>query len=79
MSAKELNRDIKRLEGRYNELKAVGGDAYYNEIESLKSELKRLHGADNGAEYMNLSSLKAMIRLNRILQIIPQHQFFINL
>ena len=79
MTAKELNRDIKRLEAKYNKLKDSGDVKYYKELPSIMKEFARLHGADNGAEYMNLNSLKTMIRLNRILNIIPHHQFFINL
>lgn len=79
MTARELNRDIKRLEAKYNKLKDMGEVKYYKELPSIIKEFARLHGADNGAEYMNLNSLKTMIRMNRVLNIIPQHQFFINL
>lgn len=76
MTARELNRDIKRLEKRYNELKAVGGDTYYNEIESVKKEFRRLHGADNEAFYINLNSMKTMVRMNRELRILEIHEFY---
>jgi len=79
MTARELNRDIKRLEAKYNKLKDMGEVKYYKGLPNIIKEFARLHGADNGAEHMNLSSLKTMIRINRILQIVPQHQFFINL
>lgn len=79
MTARELNRDIKRLEAKYNHLKDLDFVKYYKELPSFIEEFARLHNADKGAEYMNLSSLKTMIRLNRVLNIIPQHQFFINL
>ena len=79
MTARELNRDIKRLETKYNHLKDVGDVKYYKELPSIIKEFARLHNADKGAEYMNLSSLKTMIRMNRMLNIVPHHQFFINL
>lgn len=79
MTARELNRDIKRLESKYNQLKDMGEVKYYKELPSIVKEFARLHGADKGAEYMNLSSLKTMIKMNRVLNIVPHHLFFINL
>lgn len=79
MTARELNRDIKRLESKYNQLKDMGEVKYYKELPSIVKEFARLHGADNGAEHMNLNSLKTMIKMNRVLNIVPQHLFFINL
>lgn len=76
MTAKELNRDIKRLGNRYNDLKVVGGDTYYNEIESVKKEFRRLHGADSEATYINLSSMKTMVRMNRELRVLEIHEFY---
>ncbi len=73
MTKQELNRDIKRLWVRY-ENKDSELDVY-EALEEMRQELKRLYYADDDFEYMNLRSIKIMIRLNLSLRVVPLHQF----
>ena len=69
MTKQELNRDIKRLANNH---------ATMNEAD-LNKEFKRLYYADSNFEYMNLNSLKMMLRLNLRYRVIALHFFGINI
>lgn len=65
MTKQELNRDVKRLANKHTNM---------NEAD-LNKEFKRLYYADSNFEYMNLNSLKMMLRLNLRYRFVPLHQF----
>lgn len=71
MTAKELNRDIKRLAKDFNTDKA--------QLPEFEKEFKRLYWADDKFEYANLFSLKAMLRINSRHRFIALHQFGLNI
>lgn len=80
MTAKELNRDIKRLAKKDADIsKMNSNDAYYQLRESLIKEYTRLYYADKEFKYMNAASMRIMIRLNGIYRAIPLHQFGLNI
>jgi len=65
MTKQELNRDIKRLWKRNLEaIETSYNHDYEEKISDIKKEWLRLWGADPEAEYMNVESLKAMLRMN---------------
>jgi hypothetical protein len=74
MKPSELNRDIKRLSAK---VKSISNSPnYFDIVESeIKTEFKRLYYADTELKYMNLNSIKIMLRLNVQLRIIPFHNF----
>ena len=87
MTAKELNRDIKRMYAKYVNLKnlvdasKIDNGEYFKRLETeVYPEYKRLYGADTSMEYANKDSLLILVRLNLRFHIIPFHQFglFIN-
>ena len=67
MTPKELNRDIKRL------TKLVGTDKEYTP--EFEKEFKRLYYADTEMSYLNVESVKTLLRLNVRHRFIPFHQF----
>jgi hypothetical protein len=69
MTKQELNKDIKRL------LKMQRKDAQLNILPEFEAEYKRLYRADTEMEYMNVTSIKIMLRLNVLYRFIPFHQF----
>lgn len=71
MTAKELNRDIKRLG------KLINTEKEYNEqlLFAHEKEFKRLYNADREFKYMNAESIRIMLRINLRHRIIPLHQF----
>ena len=80
MTKQELNRDIKRLYSLAESAKVFKDDLYHNFIENnVRPEFNRLYHADSTAEYMNLLSLKIMIRLNHKFRFIQLHLMFINI
>ena len=80
MTKQELNRDIKKLYSLAESAKVFKCDLYHNFIEnSVKPEFNRLYHADSAGEYMNLLSLKIIIRLNHKFRFVPLHTMFINI
>ena len=77
MTKQELNRDIKRLGAGLHKARFLKGDEdYHNYIENIaKPEFMRLYRADVTFEYMNLNSVKLMLRLNINHQFIAFHRF----
>jgi len=77
MTKQELNRDIKRLAKELYGARFLKGDEdYHNYIENIaKPEFMRLYSADVTFEYMNLNSVKLMLRLNINHQFIAFHRF----
>ena len=68
MTTKELNRDIKRLSKIERYI-----DGNINPV--FESEYLRLYGADKEFAYMNLTSVKIMLRLNVCHRLVPFHRF----
>jgi len=68
MTKQELNRDIKRLVKNSENITDKNRDA-------IEKEFLRLYRADKTFEYMNLYSVKMMLRLNVRHRYIPLHQF----
>ena len=77
MTKQELNRDIKRLAKELYGARFLKGDEdYHNYIENIaKPEFMRLYSADVTFEYMNLNSVKLMLRLNIKHQFMALHVF----
>lgn len=69
MTAQELNRDIKRLSKNHDSMSES----------DLQKEFKRLYYADSDFEYMNLNSVKMMLRLNLRYRFVALHHFGINI
>lgn len=69
MTKQELNRDVKRLANKHIEMQE----------QDVIKEFKRLYYADSNFEYMNLNSLKMMLRLNLRYRVIALHIFGINI
>lgn len=67
MTKQELNRDIKRL------TKLVGTDKEHTP--EFEKEFRRLYYADSSMEYLNVESIKTLLRLNVRHRFIPFHQF----
>lgn len=65
MTKQELNRDIKRLANNHVTM---------NE-QDINKEFTRLYYADRDMEYMNLNSVKMMLRLNLRYRFVPLYQF----
>lgn len=65
MTAKELNRDIKRLANEIYRISFEDQNKYLAYLESeAKKEFLRLYRADKQFEYMNKQSILIMLRLN---------------
>jgi len=85
MTPKELNRDIKRLNAYLKSISEISdktGDSttYFKQVDEVaKPEFIRLAGADRDCSYMNLQSLKIMLRLNLKHRFIPLHTFGIGI
>jgi hypothetical protein len=80
MTAKELNRDIKRLGAEIYRMSFEDQTKYFEYLEKVaKPEFTRLYLADGSFEYMNLSSVKIMLRLNVAHRFYPLHLFGINI
>ena len=83
MTAKEVNRDIKRLNNLVKSLKKLHKDnneAYFRDIEkSVKPEFKRLYNADDSFNSFNLESVKIMLRLNLSFRFVSLHTFGLNI
>lgn len=76
MTKAELNRDIKRLGAEIYRMSFEDQDKYFKYLEeTAKPEFLRLYRADSSFEYMNLNSIKLMLRLNVKFNIVPKHQF----
>ncbi len=76
MTAKELNRDIKRLASEIYRMSFEDTKEYYKYLETIAGqEFKRLYHADYKLEYMNLNSVKIMFRLNLSHRFIAFHSF----
>lgn len=80
MTPKELNRDIKRLAAAIHR-KSLGDENEYfkyvdvtNGGEACK-EFRRLYHADQAFEYMNMQSMKIMLRLNVRHRFVALHHF----
>lgn len=69
MTKQELNRDVKRLANKHIEMQE----------QDVIKEFKRLYYADSNFEYMNLNSVKMMLRLNLRYRVIALHFFGINI
>lgn len=65
MTKQELNRDIKRLANNHHNMEEA----------DVKNEIKRLYYADSTFEYMNLNSIKMLLRLNLRYRVIALHVF----
>jgi hypothetical protein len=74
MTSKELNRDIARL---HKAVKALDGNPDRDNIINtvIRKEFLRLYRADNTFEYMNIKSLRIMLRLNLLYRFEPLHTF----
>lgn len=80
MTAQELNRDIKRLYSSIEKAKTLSNDEFFKYIDTTaKTEFLRLYRADSTAEYMNLQSIKIMIKLNLSYRYISLYTMFINI
>lgn len=69
MTKQELNRDIKRLANNHQNM----------EESDVKKEIHRLYYADSEFKYMNLNSVKMLLRLNLRYRVIALHFFGINI
>jgi len=77
MLKRQLNRDIKKLKQLHLALKEV---EYTEGTEKdFKKEFIRLYRADQNCTYMNVESLKTMIRINHTKRYISLHTFFISI
>lgn len=72
MTKRELNRDIKRLAKKF--LQWQEGDRTIPEAD-LKLEFRRLYHADREMTSLNRTSILLMIRMQRCLQVVPNHIF----
>lgn len=83
MTKQELNRDIKRVYKAYKNRIEPKTDSdwqeYNKQMDYIKSELKRLYGADKEFEYMTKLSILMMLELNRKVRAIPFHWFGIHI
>ena len=80
MTAKELNRDIKRLNSELYRMSFEDQDKYFEYVNGeAKSEFLRLYHADNKMEYMNKQSVLTMFRLNLKHRFVTFHTFGINI
>ena len=76
MTKQELNRDIKRLANEIYRMSFEPQKEYFEYLDKIASkEFKRLYCADSSMEYMNLLSVKIMLRLNVSHKFIPLHNF----
>lgn len=76
MTAAQLNRDIKKLANEFYRLSFENADDQYDFIEGKgKKEFMRLYNADENFEYMNLQSVKLMLRLNLRHRFVALHNF----
>tara|TARA_R110000772_G_scaffold46279_2_gene105684 strand:+ start:551 stop:811 length:261 start_codon:yes stop_codon:yes gene_type:complete len=76
MTKAELNRDIKRLGAEIYRMSFEDSDKYFEYKDTTaRKEFERLFWADKEFEYMNLNSIKLMLRLNVAHRFIPFHQF----
>lgn len=76
MTSKELNRDIKRLGAELYRMSFEDSKVYWAYIENAaKKEFMRLFYADTAFEFMNLNSVKLMLRLNIKHRFVPLHTF----
>ena len=76
MTKQELNRDIKRLANEIYRMSFEPQKKYFEYLEKTAAkEYKRLYNADSNFEYMNLLSVKIMLRLNVSHKFVPLHNF----
>lgn len=76
MTKQELNRDIKRLANEVYRMSFEPQEKYFEYLEKTASkEFRRLYNSDSNFEYMNLLSVKIMLRLNVSHKFIPLHNF----
>jgi len=72
MTKRELNRDIKRLAKKF--VKWQEGDKSILEAD-LNLEFRRLYHADREMTNLNRTSILLMLRMQKSLQVIPNHIF----
>lgn len=76
MKKSELNRDIKRLNNNLLKAQKLSQDEYSELIDNTaRKEFLRLYYADRDFTYMNLTSIKIMLRLNVKFRFIALHNF----
>lgn len=81
MTAKELNRDVKKLNAyikglRDNNPKNEDNIAFFRDLGHVaKPEFERIVGADPSFKSFNADSLRILLRLNLSHRFIPFHQF----
>ncbi len=80
MTPKELNRDIKRLGSEIYRMSFEDQNEYFKYLDTTaRKEFTRLAHADSECDYMNLTSIKIMLRLNLSHRFIPLHTFGLNI
>lgn len=77
MTTAELNRDIKKLLKLYAIINSNDFDSkeYKDAYGKLTNEFKRLYFADTKFEYMNVQSIRIMLRLNLRFRFYQLHTF----
>lgn len=76
MTTAELNRDIKRLVKLEQNVSAKYDTKEYDQaVNELKKEYVRLYYADDKFEYMNVQSIKIMLRMNLRYRFVALHTF----
>jgi len=76
MTKKELNRDIKRLGAEIYRMSFEDQDKYFEYLDKeARKEFIRLFYSDQDFEYMNLNSVKLMLRMNLKNRFIDLHTF----
>lgn len=76
MTARELNRDIKRLNADIKKNKSGNMDAYFKYIGGpAKQEFIRLYYADTSMKSLSKESVLILLRLNLSHRFIPLHIF----
>lgn len=82
MTAREYNRDVKRLWKKWMEYKDEQDVDTYQRIkeQELKPEFIRLYNADSEFLYAKAESIRILLRMNLALRFVPLHTFgiFIN-
>jgi hypothetical protein len=85
MTAKELNADVRKLRTNYlklkdnNKLFGCDNKLYYEKMDEIGKELKRLYYADDKFEYCTKKSILTLYRMNLTLRVITLHTFGINI
>lgn len=73
MTARELNRDIKRL------VKLYHSDMNDKQLKDFEIEYRRLYFADSDFKYCNKESVLIMFRINQRYRFIALHSFGLNI